>query len=184
VQEGLSAQGIAFERSPRLVRGFDYYTRSVFEITHGALGAQSTILAGGRYDGLIAELGGPPTPAVGFGSGIERVLLTLEGMGVPLSQPHARPVFVATMGAETRAAGLQLLSRLRDAGIPADTDYLGRSLKAQLKLAGRLQARHVLILGEDELKAGTATLRDMDAGTQEPVPLGEIITRLRSETRV
>jgi histidyl-tRNA synthetase len=181
VQEGLSAQEIPFRRNLRLVRGFDYATKTVFEITHGALGAQSTLLGGVRYDGLIEELGGPPTPAVGFGSGIERVLLTLEATGVALGSAPVRPVFVATMGEATRAAGLQLLSRLRDAGIPADTDYLGRSLKAQLKHAGRLNARHVLILGEDELNAGTATLRDMDAAEQSAVPIAEVVTRLKSE---
>jgi histidyl-tRNA synthetase len=182
VREGLASQETAYQRNPRLVRGFDYYTKTVFEIVHGSLGAQSTLLAGGRYDGLVEELGGPPTPAVGFGSGIERVLLTLQATGVLLGAEPVRPVFVATMGEGTRAVGLQLLSRLRDAGIAANTDYLGRSLKAQLKQAGRLNARHVLILGEDELKAGTATLRDMDAASQEPIPLGEILSRLGGNT--
>jgi histidyl-tRNA synthetase len=180
VQEGLASQEIPFRRNPRLVRGFDYATKTVFEITHGALGAQNTLLGGVRYDGLIEELGGPATPGIGFGSGIERVLLTLEAIGSPLAAAPARPVFVATMGEGTRASGLRLLAHLRDAGIPSDIDYLGRSLKAQLKQAGRLNARHVLILGEDELKAGTATLRDMDAASQEPVPLGEIVSRLGS----
>jgi histidyl-tRNA synthetase len=181
VQEGLTAQEIRFRRNPRLVRGFDYYTKTAFEVTHSALGAQSALLGGGRYDGLLEELGGPPTPAIGFGSGIERVLLNLEALGVALPVEPVRPVFIATMSEATRDAGLRLLPRLRDAGIAADMDYLGRSLKAQLKHAGRLNARYVLILGEDELAAGTATLRDMDAAAQEPVPLDQVISRLRGE---
>lgn len=182
VLEGLEAQKIPLRRNPRLVRGFDYYTKTVFEITHAALGAQSTLVAGGRYDGLIEELGGPPTPGVGFGSGIERVLLVLETQGVELPIARLRPVFVATTGGAAREAGLALLYRLRDAGVPADTDYLGRSLKAQLKHAGRLNARYVVILGEDELASGAATLRDMDAASQEAVPMAEVVTRIQRAT--
>jgi histidyl-tRNA synthetase len=183
VQEGLTAQGIPFQRNPRLVRGFDYATKTTFEITHSALGAQSTLLGGVRYDGLIAELGGEPTPGIGFGSGIERVLLTLAALGVELPVERVRPVFVATLGETARMPGLQLLARLRDADIAADTDYLGRSLKAQLKQANRLDARFAVILGEDEVKAGTATLRDMETSTQEPVPLTEVVPRLQAALR-
>jgi histidyl-tRNA synthetase len=180
VQEGLTAQEIPFQRNPRLVRGLDYYTKTAFEITHSGLGAQSTLLGGGRYDGLVEELGGEPTPGIGFGSGMERVLLTLAALGVELPQERLRPVFVATLGEAARKPGLLLLSRLRDAGIAADTDYLGRSLKAQLKQANRIDARFALILGEDEVKAGVATLRDMESSSQEPVPLADLVPRLQA----
>jgi histidyl-tRNA synthetase len=180
VQEGLTALGIPFHRNPRLVRGLDYYTKTAFEITHSGLGAQSTLVGGGRYDGLVEELGGEPTPGIGFGSGLERVLLTMAALGVEPRAARLRPVFVATLGEAARMPGLQLLSRLRDAGIAADTDYLGRSLKAQLKQANRLDARFAVILGEDEVTAGVATLRDMETSSQEPVPLTELIPRLHS----
>src|SRR5262249_1119471 len=166
-----------------LVRGLDYYTKTAFEITHSGLGAQSTLVGGGRYDGLVEELGGEPTPGIGFGSGIERVLLTLAALGVELPQERLRPVFVATLGEAAGTPGLLLLSRLRDTGIAADTDYLGRSLKAQLKQANRLDARFAVILGEDEVKAGVATLRDMETSSQDSVPLADLIPRLQVALR-
>jgi histidyl-tRNA synthetase len=179
VQEILTELAIGFALDPRLVRGLDYYTKTAFEITHPGLGAQSTLIGGGRYDGLIEEVGGPPTPGIGFGSGMERVLLTAEAMGIEWPVEADRPVFVATMGESARLPGLKLLAQLREAGIPADTDYLGRSLKAQLRQANRLDARFAAILGEDELARGEVTLRDLEAGTQETVPTGEIIARLK-----
>src|SRR5260370_1304192 len=124
----LKALKISFTRNPRLVRGLDYYTKTVFEIVHPALGAQSTLVAGGRYDGLLEEVGGDPTPAVGFGCGVERVLLVIAALGVPFELPALRPVFVATLGEAARLPGLELLAALRAAGVPAETDYLGRSL--------------------------------------------------------
>jgi histidyl-tRNA synthetase len=180
VQEGLTAREIPFVLSPQLVRGLDYYTKTAFEITHDALGAQSTLVGGGRYDGLVAELGGDPTPGVGFGSGVERVLLTLAALNVEPPVTRVRPVFIATLGDAARAAGLRVLAQLRDAGIAADTDYLGRSLKAQLKQANRLEAPFVVILGEDEVANGVATLRDMKTSAQEIVSLTELVGRLKA----
>jgi histidyl-tRNA synthetase len=165
-------------RNPRLVRGLDYYTKTVFEITHGALGAQNSLLSGGRYDELVEDLGGPPLPAVGFGSGVERVLLTVEALGVPFDLPEVRPIYVATMGETARLPGLRLLAALRAADVPAETDYLGRSLKAQMKQANKLNARTVIILGEDELRQGVATVRDMATSQQETVPLEQVVSRL------
>jgi histidyl-tRNA synthetase len=171
----LDALAIPAVRNPRLVRGLDYYTKTVFEIVHPALGAQSTIVAGGRYDGLMQDVGGDPAPAVGFGSGVERVLLAAEALGVewPLTTPQ--PVFVATLGEAARLPGLKLLAALRATGVPAETDYLGRSLKAQMKQANRLNARAVVILGEDELRQGVATVRDMATSQQENVPLDRVV---------
>ncbi len=177
----LEALRVTYQVDPRIVRGLDYYTKTVFEVQHPKLGAQSALWGGGRYDGLIETIGGKPTPGVGFGMGMERVLMVLEESGL-LDASQDRPrmdAFVVTMGEAARAAGLKLLYELRAAGLSADTDYLGRSLKAQMKYAGKKQARFVVILGEDEVRRGEAALKDMDAGTQESVPLTEILPRIR-----
>ena len=175
----LKALEISFTRNPRLVRGLDYYTKTVFEIVHPALGAQNTMVAGGRYDGLLEDMGGDPTPAVGFGSGAERVLLALAALGVSFDLPARQPVFVATLGEAARLPGLKLLAALRAAGVPAEKDYLGRSLKAQMKQANRLNARSTVILGEDELRQGAATVRDMATSQQENVPLDQVVKQFQ-----
>lgn len=179
----LSALEVHAARNPRLVRGLDYYTKTVFEIIHPGLGAQSTMVAGGRYDGLIEDLGGDPTPAVGFGSGVERVLGAMQASGATLPPDDVRPVFVATMGEEARLPGLKLLADLRTADVPAETDYLGRSLKSQMKHANRLNARAVIILGEDELRQSVATVRDMATSQQEAVPLDQVVNRMADDSR-
>ena len=181
LQAHLKAMGVTYAIDPRIVRGLDYYTKTVFEVLHPKLGAQSTLWGGGRYDGLIETVGGKPTPGVGFGMGMERVLMVLEDSGL-LEAFQDRPrmdAFVATMGDAARPVGLRLLYDLRAAGLSADLDYLGRSLKAQLKYAGKQRARFALILGEDEVKNGVATVKDMDAGSQETVALTDLIARLK-----
>jgi histidyl-tRNA synthetase len=178
VQEALLALGVDYVRNKRLVRGLDYYVKTSFEITHGGLGAQSTLLGGGRYDGLVEELGGESTPGIGFGCGIERVLLTAEALDVRFPIEEARPVFVVTLGDAARLPGLKLLNELRQAGIPAQADYLGRSMKAQMRAANRAGARTALILGEDELARGVVAVKDMETGDQETVPLGEAAARV------
>jgi histidyl-tRNA synthetase len=180
----LSELGISTTRNPRLVRGLDYYTRTVFEVVHSALGAQSTIVAGGRYDGLMESVGGDPLPAVGFGSGAERVLLAAAASGAPVELPCAQPVYVATIGEAARLPGLKLVAALRAAGVAAETDYLGRSLKAQMKQANRLHARAVVLLGEDEVRQGAATVRDMETSQQEAVPLAEVVARCNGKETV
>ncbi|MFZ5815129.1 MAG: histidine--tRNA ligase [Bacillota bacterium] len=177
----LKALEIPYQIDTRIVRGLDYYTKTVFEILHPKLGAQATLWGGGRYDGLIETVGGKPTPGVGFGMGMERVLMVLEEEGL-LQAFQDRPrldVFVATMGEAARPVGLKLLYELRAAGLSADLDYLGRSLKAQMKYAGKQNARFVLILGESEVAAGAAGVKNMETGTQESVPISEIITYIR-----
>lgn len=173
LQAHLTALGVNYQVDTRIVRGLDYYTKTVFEVLHSKLGAQSALWGGGRYDGLIEIVGGKPTPGVGFGMGMERVLMALEAEGLLADAFPPRPrmdVFVATMGEAARPAGLKLIYELRAAGISADFDYLGRSLKAQMKYAGKQNTRFVVILGEDEIKNGTAVVKEMDAGTQETVP--------------
>lgn len=178
VQETLQALGVEYVRNKRLVRGLDYYVKTSFEITHSGLGAQSTILGGGRYDGLVEELGGDPTPGIGFGCGIERVLLACEKLGVEFPSDEQRPVFVVTLGDGARLPGLKLLNDLRQAGIAAQIDYQGRSMKAQMRAANRANARLVLILGENEVAEGVVGVKDMETSTQETVPLAEVVTRL------
>jgi len=162
----LDAAGIGYEIDPTLVRGLDYYTRTVFAFTAEGLGAQSEIGGGGRYDGLIAELGGPDTPAIGWAAGIERILLAL---GEPESAERS-DVFVAVAEPEQRAAALALANELRHAGLVANLDLAGRSLKGQLKQADRAGARHTVILEGD----GRATMRDMESGDQREVDVARL----------
>ncbi len=160
VREGLELLGIPFRVEPRLVRGLDYYTHTTFEFQSAALdAAQNTIGGGGRYDGLVESLGGPPTPAIGFGSGIERVLLTCDAEGVFDVGRAGVDVFVVDVagGAQARA----LTTELRRAGVRVDRAFDGRSMKAQMKAADRSGARYVLIVGEDELAADVVTVRDL-----------------------
>ncbi|WP_165874243.1 histidine--tRNA ligase [Rubrobacter taiwanensis] len=169
VKAGLEALEIPYEVDERLVRGLDYYTLTVFEAKSGALGAQDTVGAGGRYNGLVSLLGGPDVPGMGFGTGIERILLAASAP----EERAAVDVFVVTLVREARAPALRLATELRREGISCDLDYAGRSAKGQFKQADRLSARRVLVLGEDELSGGYVTLRDMDSGEQRGVPLSD-----------
>lgn len=178
VRETLDTLGIPYVRNKRLVRGLDYYVKTSFEITHPGLGAQSTLLGGGRYDGLVEELGGNPTPGIGFGCGIERVLLACESLEVAFPNDAERPVFVVTLGDGARLPGLKLLNDLRQAGIPAQIDYQGRNMRRQMSAANRANARVALILGEDEVAQGTVGMKNMETGEQETVPVAQIVRRL------
>jgi histidyl-tRNA synthetase len=179
VQEGLKAAGIAYEIDPRLVRGLDYYTNTTFEFVSSAIdAAQSTIMGGGRYDGLAEDLGGPATPGIGFGSGIERVLIACDAEGVFPAPARTLDVFVVdvTGGEEARA----LCTQLRDAGLRTDRAYDQRSMKAQMKLAGRSTAPVAVIVGEDERAAGTAVVRPLGGGDQVTVARAELLPAIRS----
>ncbi|MCS6859144.1 MAG: histidine--tRNA ligase [Abditibacteriales bacterium] len=184
VRRWLDTLGIGYELDPRLVRGLDYYTRTAFEFMHDGLGAQSTVIGGGRYDGLIEQCGGKPTPGVGFGSGIERALLIRAALQAALPAAPARKVFVATQGDAARAASIPLLYELRRAKVPAETDYLGRSLKAQMREAHRQGARFALILGDDELAHNVVTLRDLQTHEQRVVPREQVVSELQRLTAV
>lgn len=180
----LQAAGIAFEDDPRLVRGLDYYTRTVFEVHHSKLGAQSAVGGGGRYDRLIEECGGTPTPAVGFSSGIERLLMALEAEGVANAVETAPQIMVVAAGPAARDAAAVLASRLR-ARWRVEVDLLGRSLGSQMKNADRLGVTLAVVLGDDELSGGYATLRDMKAGAESRTPMDrlddELARRLTSK---
>jgi histidyl-tRNA synthetase len=178
VQAGLKGLGLDFEVDESLVRGLDYYTHTVFEFQSSALeNAQATILAGGRYDGLIEQLGGPPTAGIGFGSGIERVLLSCDAEGVFDVRESTVDCFVVdATGGEVATA---LASLLRDAGVPTDRAFDNRSMKSQMKAAGKSGARVAVIIGEDEKAAGTATIRDLTVGEQTTVNLESAVAYIR-----
>lgn len=166
----LDAAGVAYEIDPTLVRGLDYYTRTIFSFVCHELGAQSEIGGGGRYDGLIEQLGGPPTPAVGFAAGIERILLALGEE----EAPAGRDAFVAVADPAQRRRAMVLVTELRHAGLAAEADLAGRGLKGQLKHADRIGARRVLILEAD----GSAQLRDMTTGEQRAVDIGNLVDEM------
>ncbi|NMB12280.1 MAG: histidine--tRNA ligase [Firmicutes bacterium] len=178
VQAYLDLLRIPYVINHNLVRGFDYYTKTVFEIIYSELGAQSAIAGGGRYDGLIEECGGPSVPAVGFAAGMERLILTLEHIGWEPPIAGAIDVFIAGVG-ETRSAVVELAFRLRRAGWATEMDYGDRSLRAQMKAAHRLNAAWTIIVGEDELRHAQAVVRHMASGRQELVPLANMEVYLR-----
>lgn len=180
VRDYLEEAGVAYLLDPRVVRGLDYYTGTAFEIEGAGLGAQSALGGGGRYDGLVELLGGPPTPAVGFGLGLERTLLALEGQGVRPAVSEAPPVFVARAGEGTDRLAWRIVTGLRRAGMVAEQDYLGRSLKAQMKQADRLGAMWVVIIGDDEAARGTVLVRHMATGQQEEVSQDKLTAYLQS----
>jgi histidyl-tRNA synthetase len=156
------------------VRGLDYYTKTAFELKSKLLGTQDTLCGGGRYDLLIEELGGKNTPAIGFAAGIERFMLALK-MAKKLDLKEKRlDLFIATLGDEAKNFAMKLIKALRAKNLICETDYLNRSLKAQMREADRQKARKVLIIGEDEIKKGKAILKDMESGEQEEVELEKI----------
>jgi len=172
VRAGLDDLGLAYEINPRLVRGLDYYCHTAFEYTTEHLGAQGTVLAGGRYDGLIETMGGPPTPGVGWAAGIERLAMLLDEQ-----VPSVKPVVVIPVGDDAEAEAFRLTQRLRLAGIAADIGFSG-NLSRRMKRANRLGASYAVILGPDELARHAATLRDMETGAQEEVALDKLVERL------
>ncbi|MFH5926613.1 histidine--tRNA ligase [Roseomonas xinghualingensis] len=172
VKRALDRFGVPYRENPRIVRGLDYYSHTAFEFVTDRLGAQGTVMAGGRYDGLVEEMGGPPTPSVGWAAGVERLSMLLE------AAPSApRPVAVIPVGEAAEGAALDAVQALRRAGVTAEIGYKG-NLKRRMERANRLGARAAVIIGDEELAEGVAQLRDLDAGTQERVPLAELAARL------
>ena len=180
VKRYLDDLGIAYEEDPRLVRGLDYYTRTVFEIQAEGLGSQNAIGGGGRYDRLMQEYGGPATPGLGWALGFERTLLALQTAGVGVPAPPRADVYVACADPLLRETVFRLTQDLRDAGISAEMDHQARSLKGQLKQADRLSAPHVLIVGPEELADGEVTLRDMRTKGQTRVRVADVVVHMRS----
>ena len=180
VKELLTAAGVDFEVDHNLVRGLDYYTKTAFEIKYPPLGAQSAVAGGGRYDGLIEEMGGSPTPAVGFATGLERLLLALESQNLLPEKNRSVDAYVVALGEAAQSEGFELLNNLRKAGLSAAMDFAGRSMKAQMKQANKLGARYALILGDDEIAEGVVMLRSMSDSQQEKVALAEVIGKIKA----
>ncbi len=174
LQAALAAMGIPFSLDPSIVRGLDYYTKTVFEIITETPNGPLTICGGGRYDGLVEQLGGPSLPGVGFGMGMERVLMVMKSQGIAPPEPNLVDVFVCTLGEAALLPGLGLVHQLRQAGVRADSDHMARSLKAQFKYADKCGAKYVAVLGEDELKDGVVTLRNMLTREERKIPLAEV----------
>ena len=171
VKKYLTAMNIEFTVNPRIVRGLDYYTRTVFEFVSTDIGAQGTVCGGGRYDGLVEELGGPKTPALGFGMGTGRLLMLLESQGIVLPAPESCDIYIAPMGEDASFKAMALANDLRASGIGAQTDVVGRSLKAQMKFADKINAKYTMVLGDDEINSGKAKLKDMSSGEETEMPL-------------
>jgi histidyl-tRNA synthetase len=171
--KGLTALGVAFTVNPRLVRGLDYYCHTAFEFTTTTLGAQGTVLAGGRYDGLIGQMGGPATAGIGWAAGVERLSLMLADVPAP-----PRPIAVIPVGADTAPQAMILAERLRRDGHVVELGYSG-NLKKRMVRANKANARAALILGDDELARGAVMFRDLDSGEQEEIPLEKISERLK-----
>lgn len=165
----LDACGVKYTLAPKLVRGLDYYSKTVFEFVSTSIGSQGTVLGGGRYDTLIENLGGPSVPAVGFGSGIERMLLVLENTGKVIPAEPPLGAYIAGLDEAGRAAAFRLACDLRAAGVSADIDHAGRSVKAQFKYAGKIGARYVVVIGSQELESGAYTVKNMADSTSESV---------------
>ena len=169
VKACLDLAGVEYEIDPRIVRGLDYYSRTVFEFVSTSIGAQGTVCGGGRYDGLIEQLGGKPTPAVGFAAGIERLLMVMESCGVTIPEPEKPVVYIAGMDAECRKKAFSLASKLREKGVNAEVDLMDRSVKAQFKYADKLGAKFVAVIGGNELAEGKANVKNMANGESEYV---------------
>ncbi|MBR4153640.1 MAG: histidine--tRNA ligase [Selenomonadaceae bacterium] len=174
----LTAAGVEFEVDNRLVRGLDYYTKTAFEIQYAPLGAQSAVAGGGRYDGLIKEIGGDDTPAVGFAAGLERILLALELQKLLPEQDKKIAAFIVSSGAAAETYAFKLLIDLRRKNISATMDFGKKSMKAQMKAAAKSGAKFALIIGEDEVAAETVTIKNLETSAQEVIPVAEVSDKI------
>ncbi len=175
VKAHLKAQNIEFTVNPHIVRGLDYYTRTVFEFVSGDIGAQSTVCGGGRYDGLISQMGGPQVASLGFGMGIERLMLLLKANNTEMPKAPTTDLYIATMGEKAALKASALCAELRLEGYKVETDICNRSLKAQMKFADKIGAKFHIVLGDDEIESGKAKLKDMAEGSVREIKIDEIV---------
>ncbi|MCK8825233.1 histidine--tRNA ligase [Fuchsiella alkaliacetigena] len=182
VKNHLDELAVDYTIDPALVRGLDYYTKTAFEIVYTGLGAQDTIFGGGRYDGLAEEIGQREIPGIGFAMGIERIILALEEQEVELSLTVDLDLFIITIGEAAQKTAFKYLAKLREAGCRVEMDYLDRSVKGQMKCADRTNAQYSIILGENELEAGVATIRNMQSGEQQEIELHNLVSEMESRT--
>ncbi len=175
VQAALTAMEIPFTLNPTIVRGLDYYSRTVFEFVSTEIGAQGTVCGGGRYDGLVEELGGPHTPALGFGLGLERLMLLMEQQGVAFPPKETCKIFIGAMGDAAKIRAASLVTALRREGLYAEQDLVGRSVKAQMKYANKIGAKYTMVLGDSELQAGKAQIKNMESGETQEIALDDFV---------
>ncbi len=173
VKKYLDSAGIEYTVNPKIVRGLDYYTKTVFEFVTDCIGAQGTVCGGGRYDGLIEELGGKHMPSLGFAMGLERLLMVMDAQGIEIPNDDPCALYIATMGDEARIKAFELLRRVRECGLTAETDVVGRGLRAQMKYADKLGARYSLVIGDNELAENRAKVKNMESGEQTEFDLDE-----------
>ena len=173
VQDFLTYMDLPFAINPKIVRGLDYYTKTVFEFITKVNNSDLTVCAGGRYDGLVEELGGKPTPGLGFGMGIERVLLVMEAQGIEFPEEQQTDIYIASMGENAVKKALKITQDLRDCGIVAECDLCSRGLKAQMKYASKINSAYSLVIGDSELENDSAEIKDMENGEKTLVSLGE-----------
>jgi len=175
----LDAAGIEYEVDTHIVRGLDYYTRTVFEFIAEGIGAQSTVCGGGRYDGLTEQIGGPRLPGIGFAMGITRLIMAMEAAGITVPGKQPPKLYIASLGAAASMKALRLAEALRNDGLYVECDLVGRSLKAQMKYANKIGADYTLILGDNEIETGRAMLRSMKDSAQEEIALEELAEKLK-----
>ena len=180
VKKYLTANNIDFKVNPTIVRGLDYYTRTVFEFVSNEIGAQGTVCGGGRYDGLVEEMGGKPTPACGFGLGLERLMLLMDTQKTEFPERKKCDLYIASMGAEANIKASALATDLRNEGLSAQFDTVGRSVKAQMKYADKIGALYTVVLGDSELESGKAVLKNMSDGTQTEIELEDFTDNFQS----
>lgn len=178
LKKNLDAMGIEYIVDPGIVRGLDYYTKTAFEFVSNKIGAQGTVCGGGRYDNLIELIGGPPIPGVGFGMGIERLLMILEATGKEIPTPDNLDVFIAVMGERAKLFGLKLMRDLRKQSVKAEMDSLGRNIKGQFKYADRLEAKYTVVIGDNELDQNMVSIKNMGTSEQKQVPLQDIMKEI------
>ncbi len=178
LKNNLDAMEIEYIVDPGIVRGLDYYTKTAFEFVSNRIGAQGTVCGGGRYDHLIEQIGGPPIPGVGFGLGIERLLLLMEATGKEIPQPENLDIFIAVMGERAKLFGLKLLRDLRNQGVKAEMDSLGRNIKGQFKYADRLRSKYTIVIGDNELDQNMVAIKNMETSEQKQVPLQDIMKEI------
>ena len=178
LKNNLNNSGVDFTVDPGIVRGLDYYTKTAFEFVSTDIGAQGAVCGGGRYDNLIEEIGGPPLPGVGFALGIERLLLVMDSAGIEIPEPDTPDVFIAVMGDRAKSFGLKLMRTLRNSGLSAEMDLLGRNFKGQFKYADRINAKNTVVIGDNELDMQKVAIKNMKTSNQVEVPIGEILSTL------
>ena len=181
VQELLTAMDIPFIVDPKIVRGLDYYTKTVFEFVSNDIGSQGTVCGGGRYNGLVEELGGKPTPAVGFGAGMERLILAKEAENGNTLAPVTRDLFLGYRGDDAAVTAYKLITQLRSAGVSAESDHLQRSVKAQMKFANKIGAKYSAIIGESEMEGQVIQLKNMETGETKEVAFSDLVQVMKEE---